>query len=156
MKKSLKPIVPCHSNILILGSMPGEASLRAQQYYAHPRNLFWTIIARAVGKESPPDKYEERIAMLEVGHIALWDVFAAAEREGSLDADIRKSQLNDINALLKNCPGIKKILFNGKKAASAAKDCNFDIPFFVMPSTSPANARMKKEDKIAYWLNQLL
>lgn len=152
----MKPIVSRDATILILGSMPGEASLRSQQYYAHPRNLFWTVIACAIGKESPPDNYQERIAMLEMAKVALWDVFASAEREGSLDANIRNAQANDIKDFLKSHNKIKKILFNGKKAASVAKNYDFDIPFAVMPSTSPANASMNKEEKIARWLDELM
>ena len=132
---------------LILGSMPSVASLGAQQYYAHPQNRFWPLMARILEHSSAPHCYEERLTMLLRHHVALWDSIAACERQGSLDADIKNEQGNDFSALLIQYPHIHTICFNGGKSFQCFKKYNKellsrkDIHFYQLPSTSPANAR---------------
>ena len=145
LKKSLPPVINSDSRILILGSMPGEESLRMQQYYAHPRNHFWKIIAALAGTEDPVE-YRERIEMLLRSGIALWDVIESCSRRGSLDTDIRNEVPNRIDQLVGKFGGIRAVFFNGRKAAdSFRRSTGFDflakseIDFSVLPSSSPAN-----------------
>lgn len=144
----LNPNIDKDCRALILGSMPGVKSLEAQQYYAHPQNRFWPMMAHLLGEELP-SAYEEKLAMLLRHHIALWDSIGSCEREGSLDSAIRHEQGNDFAALLQEYPGIRAIYFNGGKSAQAFKRYNKallarpDIAFHAMPSTSPANARWR-------------
>ncbi|MBQ1914839.1 MAG: DNA-deoxyinosine glycosylase [Selenomonadaceae bacterium] len=137
---------------LILGSMPSIASLSAQQYYAHPQNRFWPLMARILENlPAPPASYEERLAMLLRHHIALWDSIGTCDRAGSLDSDIKNEQGNDFAALLEKYPKIHTICFNGGKSFQCFKKYNKallerpDLLFHKMPSTSPANARWKLE-----------
>ena len=145
----LRPNIDKDCRALILGSMPGVKSLEAQQYYAHPQNRFWPMMAHLLGEELP-SAYEEKLAMLLRHHIALWDSIGSCEREGSLDSAIRDEQGNDFAALLQEYPGIRAIYFNGGKSAQAFKRYNKallarpDIAFHAMPSTSPANARWRQ------------
>ena len=137
---------------LILGSMPSVASLAARQYYAHPQNRFWPLMARILEQApSAPVRYEDRLAMLLRHHIALWDSIAACDRPGSLDADIKNEQGNDFSTLFAQYPNIHTVCFNGGKSFQCFKKYNkqllnrTDIQFHPMPSTSPANARWTME-----------
>lgn len=116
VKRSFQPLVGETPEILILGSLPGEESLRRQEYYGKPQNRFWPLMARLTDSPLPRD-YAEKQAMLKAHRIALWDVVRAAEREGSADTDIRREVPNDIPALLNRYPTIRTVAFNGKKAA---------------------------------------
>lgn len=152
------PAVDDKCTLLILGSMPGVASLNAQQYYAHPQNRFWKMMAKIlINKNEAPTSYEERIHMLLSHHIALWDSIATCEREGSLDSAIKNEQGNDFTTFLKKYPNIKTICFNGGKAFASFKRYNKellkrkDITFHQMPSTSPANARWRLPMLIETW-----
>ena len=112
---SLRSFAPSAGNdarVLILGSMPGEESLRQQQYYAHPRNAFWRIMA-ALFEFSPELPYEDRLVCLKRVRVALWDSLAGCEREGSLDSRIREPEPNDIAGLLHRCPAIHSVFCNG-------------------------------------------
>ena len=145
----------CHT--LILGSMPGVTSLEQQQYYAHPQNRFWPLMARLLEEPAVPLVYEERLQMLLRHHIALWDSLDTCDRDGSLDSAIKNEQGNDFTALLAKYPKIKTICFNGGKSAQAFKRYNKallsrrDIAFHALPSTSPANARWRLEMLAAKW-----
>lgn len=146
--------------ILILGSMPGAASLAAGQYYAHPRNAFWPIIGRLLG--FPPDlPYPERLAVLRSRGIALWDVLHSCSRAGSLDASIDESSIrpNAIGRFLETHGAIQRIYFNGAKAEQAFR--RHVLPSLDhrggamsgcrLPSTSPAHAARSLEQKLAAW-----
>jgi double-stranded uracil-DNA glycosylase len=148
--------------VLILGSMPGVASLEAGSYYAHPRNAFWDIMGALVGatRDLP---YEARLERLRGAGIALWDVLRSAEREGSLDRAILDPVPNDIMALLEAGTRIRLIATNGSFASSAFKRFSWndlrstraDLRWVALPSTSPANARMRLERKIEIWREAL-
>lgn len=144
--------------ILILGSLPGQASLVANQYYAMPRNSFWFVMNAICGAD-PGLAYQERLRRLKRAGIALWDVLHAAERAGSLDAAIVRSseQANDIAALTARCTSIRLIAFNGQKAAASFRRhiepalTRDDIEFAVLPSTSPAHAALSPHLKLKRW-----
>ncbi len=157
MKKSFAPLSHSRCTTLILGSLPGELSLEKGQYYAHPRNAFWKIMCEILGEEFSED-YNARCDMLLRNNIALWDVIASAEREGSLDSDIRSALVNDFDTFLKEHPHITKILINGGKAKSLwNKHCKeISLPVIALPSTSPANARMSYAEKLSTWQKALL
>ena len=152
------PVVGEGARVLVLGSMPGVASLRQVQYYAHPRNAFWPLAARIFGFDSGLD-YDVRLRALQANGVALWDVLQACERPGSLDADIRGDTLvpNDFQAFLTRHPSIVRICFNGAKAAAMFRRHVLPalpgpgLEFFELPSTSPAHAAASFKQKLAAW-----
>ena len=159
---SFPPIVSPNAKILVLGSMPGIRSLELNQYYGHPRNLFWAFIGEICGA-SPELEYSHRVEILQKSGIALWDVLQHCERSGSLDADIVISSEipNDIAGLLKQVTSIQAIAFNGRKAEQAFRkhirpsltiDQLNTYIFLSLPSTSPANASIPKLEKQKRWL----
>lgn len=135
---SFSPVVDDKARILILGSMPGVASLDAQEYYAHPRNQFWPIMMRLFN--ACPRIYEEKIAMLLDNRIALWDVVGQCRRSGSLDAKIRDVVPNDIERFLRQYPSIKIVYCNGQTSyklfGKYVKSVDCDV--ILLPSTSLA------------------
>lgn len=153
--RSFAPIAAPDARILILGSMPGIASLEAGQYYAHPHNAFWPIMGELVG--AGPDKpYEERKRILKAHGIAVWDVLQSCMRRGSLDADIRNETPNDFAAFFASHPRIRHIGLNGGKAAAsfkrhAVRHCPQDAVVTTLPSTSPAHAARTFAEKCALW-----
>ena len=143
--------------ILILGSLPSVASVTQQQYYAHPQNAFWRII-EALFAECQPLDYAQRIALLSQQRIALWDVLASAKREGSLDSAIEADSVvvNDIIGLLHDFPSLHSIYLNGGSAAALfkrhiAQHLPRPLNVVTLPSTSPANARLRFEEKLEKW-----
>jgi hypoxanthine-DNA glycosylase len=154
--QSLPPIVSHQSKVLILGSMPGEASLKARQYYAHPRNVFWQIMGELFGA-GPSLSYQERVARLQSVGVALWDALQACTRPGSLDASITEEVANDFPALFAEYPKITHVFFNGRKAETAFH--RRALPALPgdghvsarLPSTSPAHAAMRLEEKVQAW-----
>jgi len=157
--QSFAPIIGASPRIVILGSMPGIASLEAVQYYAHPRNVFWPIMGELFGFDHAID-YEARIQQIEALPIILWDSLKACHRPGSLDSNIDDdtAEANDFPRLLRQYPGIRAILFNGatsekyfRKLALPLLPMADHIELIRMPSTSPANAGMNFEQKLATW-----
>jgi TDG/mug DNA glycosylase family protein len=146
--------------VLILGTLPGKVSLETGEYYAQPRNAFWRIMAELVGP-SPEPCYEHRKRQLIERGIALWDVLASGYRAGSLDSAIQLSTAvpNDFTAFFNTHKNIQLICFNGGRAAKIYKDkvlsdlpVNMQrIPRQVLPSTSPAHAAMRFEQKLSCW-----
>lgn len=140
--------------------MPGVRSLQEQQYYAQPRNAFWTIMGAlfGAGQEIP---YAERLEVLRKNHVALWDVLRSCERPGSLDAKIVASSTrpNDFDAFFASHPKIHTVFFNGKTAQryfmrsiAPTLSCPFNEERLIgLPSTSPAHATMSPQDKLAQW-----
>ncbi len=138
--------------MLILGSFPSTASLAAQQYYAHPQNQFWRILGAVIGRPLKEMDYADRIAAVEAAGIAIWDVFASCERAGSLDTAIREATPNDLGALRKSAPALRRICFNGRMAARRIREVEaLGYEAMVLPSTSPAHAGMTFEEKLARW-----
>lgn len=147
-----EPVCRADARVLILGSMPSVQSLEQSFYYAHPRNVFWPMLAEIL-KEAPPKTVPEKKEMLLRHQIALWDSVHSCEREGSLDSDIRCAQPNDFESLYRRCPQIRSVLFNGAAAQKlyprpAGEDAQ--IIFYRLPSTSPAYT-LKYELKLAAW-----
>jgi hypoxanthine-DNA glycosylase len=157
---SLAPIAASDAKILILGSMPGEKSLAQQQYYAHPRNAFWKIIA-TLFDFNPSLCYVEKLLALQQQHLALWDVIESCERKGSLDSQINNASIisNDFAYFFSQHPQIKHIFCNGDRAyqeyqkrviPSLAKSLQ-SLPSTRLPSTSPAMASLSFEQKLLAW-----
>ena len=150
---SFPPIIDKESKILILGSIPGVKSLEMQQYYAHPQNKFWKIIFELFNEKFTTD-YDERIKILEKYHVALWDVIDNCERKGSLDSEIRNEEANKIGELILNYPNIKVIFCNGQKSYKnllRILSNDFHLPIIALPSTSPAHASLRYEEKLKSW-----
>ena len=157
---SFPAIADRNASRLILGTMPGKASLRAGQYYAHERNAFWSIIAALFGVPATAP-YAERGAQLRAQGIALWDVLQSCSRESSLDADIvaETAVPNRIAGFLHEHPGVRWVYFNGAAAESlymrhVQPDLGEelrDLSYIRLPSTSPANARLTPAAKLARW-----
>lgn len=154
------PVLPENPKVLILGSMPGVESLRKQQYYGHPRNAFWFIMGELVGAK-PELGYKQRCEILQNHGIVLWDVLKHCKREGSLDSAIvgESEVANRIPELLEEKGTIKAIFFNGKKAEQAFKkhilkyypEVKEKVEFFSLPSTSPAYALQRPQQKLEKW-----
>ncbi len=153
------PVIEDGARILILGSLPGQRSLSERQYYAHPRNAFWRIMGEMLEFDFG-EPYIERCNILKNRGIALWDVLASSRRPGSLDSsiDVGSARANDFSSLFKRHQEIKLICFNGKKSrdlftrlvlrnVAAAQD----LKLVTLPSSSPAHAAMRYEDKLSRW-----
>ncbi|CCQ16264.1 putative uncharacterized protein [Rhodococcus sp. AW25M09] len=155
---SFAPIVDRSATVLVLGSMPGIASLAAQQYYAHPRNAFWPIMGTLFGA-GPELAYDARTARLLSHEIAVWDVLKLCTREGSLDSAIVESSIvtNDFGRLFADYPDIDRVFFNGAKAADSYRryvEKAVPLPhvqFARLPSTSPAHASLNLDAKTQAW-----
>lgn len=158
--RSFPPLEDRHARVLILGSMPGAASLAAAQYYAHPRNHFWPIMGQLFGA-GPDLPYAKRVRRLKSCGIAVWDVLESCVRPGSLDADIEEGSIavNDFAGFFDAHPGISAVFFNGAKAESAYRRHVLGglpspacaLPVRRLPSTSPAHAVLSFEGKLAAW-----
>ena len=131
------------ARLFVLGSLPGDASLAARRYYAHPTNQFWRLLGAAIGEELQPLEYEKRLERLAERRVGLWDVIASASRRGSLDQSIREAQHNRIEHLLHDFPDLQAIAFNGTAAAAAGRKLIGDPPprltLIDLPSSSAAN-----------------
>jgi TDG/mug DNA glycosylase family protein len=152
----LGPILDNNTRMLILGTFPGEASLRLQQYYAHPRNHFWPLLSAILGEELTDLAYPERLPRLLAHRMGLWDVLSACERQGSLDSAIQNAEPTDFSMLRQSCPSLEPVCFNGKTAGKREpqfKQAGFDTR--VLPSSSPANARCPFQRKLAEWRQML-
>jgi hypoxanthine-DNA glycosylase len=150
--RGLAPVIAADTRILILGSFPGNASLAAQQYYAHPRNQFWKLVGALVGEDLYGLPYAERLPRLLAHRFGLWDVLAACEREGSLDAAIRKPAANDFARLRHLCPALETVGFNGQTSGKfAAQFEQAGYRSVVLPSSSPAHMALSFEQKLARW-----
>lgn len=153
IKTSLSPIENSSIQILILGTLPGEISLKLQEYYAHPRNRFWKIIS-VVTNQHLPSLYSERKTFLIKNRIGLWDVLHSASRMGSLDSRIRNGIPNDLEIFIKQHKNLKVIGFNGKESEKQYDRFflrNKKIRYISLPSTSPANSNLHMEEIILRW-----
>lgn len=157
---SFPAVETAKAEILILGSMPGRASLLAQQYYAHPRNAFWPVMGALLGFD-PAAPYDVRIRTLQAAHVALWDVLRTCKRPGSLDAAIDHEhaslQANDFRLFFQAHPAIRRIYFNGATAETCFRRYVANtpgipaLPAWRLPSTSPAHAALRLEQKLEAW-----
>jgi hypoxanthine-DNA glycosylase len=153
--QGLPPLLDAKTRLVVLGSFPGVASLRAQQYYGHPQNQFWKIAATLLSPKAAEVlamPYAERAQWLLSQGVGLWDVYAACEREGSLDANIQNAQPNDLQSLCTRCPALVAIAHNGGESFKHAKFTRaLGLPVHRLPSTSPAHASWTLERKLDAW-----
>jgi TDG/mug DNA glycosylase family protein len=154
VKAGLPPIARSDARLFVLGSLPGDASLAARRYYAHPTNQFWRLLGLAIGEDLAGVDYDERLARLAARQVGLWDVIASASRRGSLDQAIREAQHNRIEHLLHDFPNLRAIAFNGAAAAAAGRkligEASSRLTLIDLPSSSAANTRPFAE-KAARW-----
>lgn len=154
-KSSFSPVVAPTTRLLILGSLPGEASLQAGRYYAHPRNAFWHLCGAVLGVDLAAMPYDDRLAELLAGGIGLWDVVRSGERRGSLDADLRAVEGNRLDELAASLPGLSAIGFNGSTASRIGRSLlgpATGLALIELPSSSPAHAAMSLAEKTDRWL----
>ena len=176
--RGLAPIVGAKPRVLVLGSFPSAASLAAQQYYAHPRNQFWRILGAVLDADLHHADYTVRCDAVRAAGIAIWDSYATCVRPGSLDSAIREAVPTDVAGLIResapatdvNVPavdqksalagrrqtgsaaGIVRVCFNGRSAAKREREiAALGVETVVLPSTSPAHAGMRFEEKLACW-----
>jgi hypoxanthine-DNA glycosylase len=154
---SFLPVARADARVLILGSIPGVASLAASEYYAHPRNAFWRIMGEIAGAR-PELPYALRTQRLIARKIALWDVLQTCVRPGSGDAEIVEDSIvpNDFRAFFESHPRIRRVCFNGTKAEQVfrrrvLRSLVHDLEFLRLPSTSPAHASRSYRHKLAAW-----
>jgi hypoxanthine-DNA glycosylase len=150
-KRGLPPVVGPGTRVLILGSFPGEVSLAARQYYAHPRNHFWPLVGALIDAPLAALPYGERLARLQAHGIGLWDAIVACTRRGSLDSAIRMAERAGAGRVRRTAPSVALVCFNGKTAARALpawRDAGYAT--LVLPSSSPAYTRPFAE-KLAAW-----
>lgn len=141
------------ASVLLLGTMPGVKSLELKEYYGHPQNNFWKLLALVFDEEIPKE-YHQKKKLLQRNKIAVWDVLQACERQGSLDNAIMKEVPNDFTDFLSEHSKIKLIAFNGQKAASYFKkhiQISENYQLITLPSSSPANAGKSFEHKLTEW-----
>jgi hypoxanthine-DNA glycosylase len=158
LKTSFDPISNKDIEILILGSIPGEMSLKHKEYYANPRNRFWKIIAD-ITQSQIPENYNSKKKLLLINKIGLWDTAYKAYRKGSLDSNIKNEIPNDLDNFISKHKKIKAIAFNGRKSEAIffkyfkkQKGINYQI----LPSTSPANAGISYENLFLKWKEFLI
>lgn len=150
--QGLAPIAPREARLLVLGSFPGAASLAARQYYAHPRNQFWPILSALWGLDLVAATYARRVSEARRRGLAVWDVYAACRREGSLDSAIDDPLPNDLAGLAARLPRLAAIAHNGGESARSMRITRaLGLPVHRLPSTSPANASWSFERKLAAW-----
>lgn len=154
LRHALPPVVDARTRVLILGSLPGERSIAAQRYYAHPGNAFWWLMGQVLGAPDLPARaYPERLALLGAHGVGLWDVVGSARRRGSLDAAIRDPAPRDLRAFAEDLPALRAIAFNGGTAARLGRrqlgNAHWDL--LDLPSSSAAHASLTRADKLAQW-----
>ena len=152
-KASFPPVVAPDTRVLVLGSLPGEKSLAAQRYYAHPQNRFWHLIGRVIAMDLEPIDYEARLEALLAARIGLWDTVASAQRAGSLDAAIREAEHNPLAELAASLPELRAVGFNGKTSAGIGMPqlAHTGLALIALPSSSPAHASMRLAEKENLW-----
>ena len=140
--------------MLILGSLPGEASLAARQYYAHAQNRFWHLVGMVLDIDLPALPYEDRLETIRKRGIGLWDVFASARREGSLDASVREGEHNPLGDLVAKLPRLAAVAFNGRTSEKigSAQLADSGVAQVALPSSSPAYAAMPLAEKERRWM----
>lgn len=152
-KSAFAAVAASDARVLILGSLPGEASLAARRYYAHPQNRFWHLVGRAIGVDLAALDYDDRLETLMTHRIALWDTVASAERTGSGDAAIREAEHAPLAELVATLPDLRAVAFNGRKSAAIGRPqlAGSDLALIDLPSSSPAYAAMPLAEKERLW-----
>lgn len=157
-KRSFPPVADTATRLLILGSLPGERSLAAQRYYAHPQNQFWQLLGHALGRDLAALDYPDRLAALLAARVGLWDVVASARRAGSADAAIRDHAPNDLAALAETLPSLRAVAFNGAAALAIGRPllAGRDLALVALPSSSALHtigraAKQPAWDALAAW-----
>ena len=154
-KHSFAPVVDEHVRVLMLGSLPGEESLARAQYYANPRNHFWRLMSAVIEADLVPLSYGERLEALLAARVGLWDSVGSAKRSGSLDAAIKGHKPNSLSALAAGLPQLRAVAFNGGTSARIGRaqlaGADGAIDLVDLPSSSPANARLSFDQKLARW-----
>lgn len=154
-KTSFPAVVDANTRVLVLGSLPGDASLALAQYYGHPRNAFWRLMEAVLETPLVALAYEDRLATLLSRGIGLWDVIGEANRRGSLDADIQDATANDLAALVETLPRLRAVAFNGGTAARLGGRLLAPVAdrfaLLPLPSSSPAHAARSFADKARAW-----
>jgi double-stranded uracil-DNA glycosylase len=154
-KIGLPPVAPSDARLFVLGSLPGDASLAARQYYAHPQNQFWRLLGGVLGEDLHGLPYDQRLERLAEHRVGLWDVIASAVRPGSLDQAIRDPAHNQLEGLLHDFPELRAIAFNGGTSARIGRKLigpfNHRLTLIDLPSSSPANTRPFAE-KAKAWM----
>jgi TDG/mug DNA glycosylase family protein len=148
-------VVDANTRLLILGSLPGDASLAAGRYYAHPRNAFWRLVGGVVERDLAALPYPERLEALTRAGVGLWDVIASAKRPGSLDQAIREAEAADLKRLVGGLPDLKAVAFNGATAARIGRrslEGVEGVTLIDLPSSSPAHAARSFEEKARAWM----
>ncbi|GHD59009.1 DNA-deoxyinosine glycosylase [Jeongeupia chitinilytica] len=152
LKTSLAPVTSPDTRLLILGSLPGDASLAAKAYYAHPRNAFWPIMSALTGRAIDTLPYDDRLVALLTRGIGLWDVVGSARRQGSLDQALREVETNPLTVLIDNLPHLNAVAFNGQTAYRLGhRQLPEGLHCIALPSTSPAHT-MPLQAKIDAWM----
>jgi len=152
-KRSFPAVANASTRVLIVGSLPGEASLACSQYYANPKNQFWRLMEAVVDATLVAATYEERLAALLSAGVGLWDVVRSARRAGSLDANIRESESNDLSGFVLTLPSLRAVVFNGSKASALGRRQLGEahgLTLLSLPSSSPAHA-VPFRDKQLEW-----
>ena len=155
----LAPIIEPDFKVLILGTMPSTISLQRGEYYANPMNQFWRIICSVLGSTTDPQQccsYADKIILLRNNGIGLWDVLKECERKGSGDPDIKNGVSNNFVELLSEYSNVQCICFNGQKANQLffklnKKESFRKVKFYILPSSSSANARTSFNEKVEKW-----
>ena len=153
--QGLPPVLSPATRLVILGSFPGVVSLRAQQYYGHPQNQFWRLLAALLTDDATAlvqAPYAERLRWLLAQGLGVWDVYASCQREGSLDSAIRAPVLNDLASLRVHCPHLAALAHNGGESYRHARHTRaLGLPVYRLPSSSPAHASWSFERKLDAW-----
>jgi hypoxanthine-DNA glycosylase len=152
-KIAFAPVAGPDARVLVLGSLPGEASLAERRYYAHPQNRFWHLVGHAIGRDLAALDYEARLAALRAAGIALWDTVASARRIGSGDAAIREAEHAPLARLVTTLPRLRAVAFNGRKSAAIGRPQLEEggLALLDLPSSSPAYAAMPLAEKERLW-----
>jgi hypoxanthine-DNA glycosylase len=155
LKQGLAPVVGPAARLLVLGSLPGDASLSLQRYYGHLRNLFWRLMGEVMDEPLEAAAYEARLDRLAARGVGLWDVVAHARRPGSLDAAMREVGANDLVRFVQGLPEVRAVGFNGgtaaKIGATALAPLAGRLELIALPSSSPAFAAMSYPEKVRRW-----
>lgn len=154
LKFAFPPSVDQNTRLLILGSLPGDASIRQGEYYAHRGNAFWHLLGEVLDEDLRGAPYAMRLKRLKARGVGLWDVIESAERSGSLDSAIRGAELRDLASFVARLPALEAIAFNGKTAATQGRrqlGAWADLTLIDLPSSSGAYASLSREKKALAW-----